>query len=77
MFMAYEEVAEFNTVAAENLLSALVKSEEATNYIIEAAKMQREIAIIRQDLLEESRRQHTMDKWFYRVLIVAIGAAAL
>jgi len=71
-FLAYEIVAEANTDKAYNNTAALLKTEAATNHLIDAAKMQREIAIIRQDLLEEERTEHWLDNLFHRI-IIALG----
>lgn len=72
MLDAYDIVASANYEAAASNASALRKSEAAYDSLIEAGKLQSQLARIREEMLERERRAHTLDNWFYRV-IIALG----
>lgn len=73
----YDVVATGNTAIAEGNTAALRKAEAAYDRLIAAGTMQQELAEIRQELLEEERRQRELDKWWYRAIIlggvIAVG----
>ena len=69
IFEQYEEIAEFNYVAAQGNATGLRNAEAATLELIEAAKVQQQLSQIRQQMLERERRAHFLDNWFYRILI--------
>ena len=69
----FEKTAIVNQEIALANNRALVKQSEAYNSLIEAGKMQRQIAQIRQELLDIERSQHKYDNWFYRT-VIAVGA---
>jgi hypothetical protein len=71
-FVRYVEIAETNTEVAALMAEALRKSDAAYDYLIAAGKLEQQLAQIRQDLLEDERRAHRMDNWFYRG-IIALG----
>ena len=74
---AYDIAAQANYEIATLNAHALQKSEGAYDSLIEAGKLQSQLAMIREEMLERERQAHTMDNWFYRVIIVLglIGAA--
>ena len=74
---AHDLVSEANYSIAQDNANASKKSDGAYDELLGAAKVQQELSQIRQDLLEQERRAHTMDNWFYRVIIALglIGAA--
>ena len=71
---AYDIVASGNYDQALSTASALRKSDASYDALIEAGKLQSQLAHIRQEMLEQERRAHTMDNWFYRI-IIALGLA--
>lgn len=70
---AYDIVASGNTEIAQDLANALRKSDASYDALLGAAKVQQELSQIRQELLEKERRDHTIDNWWHRGLIVLIG----
>lgn len=73
---AYDVVATANTSIAQENANALRKADASYDYLIEAGKLQSQLAQIRQQLLEQERRAHMMDNWFYRgIIVLGIGAA--
>jgi hypothetical protein len=75
---AYDIVAIANTRLAGLNASALRKSDASYDALVEAGKLQQQLAIIRQDLLEQSRQAHKADRWYYRTIIalgLAVGAS--
>ncbi len=76
VFMAYEEIAERNTLAAQEYADATRNAEQAQRELIGAAKVQQELGQIRQRLLEDERQAHMWDNWFYRG-IIALGLVAV
>ena len=77
VFVRYVEIAETNTEVAALMASALRQSDQAYDYLLGAGRLEQQLAQIRQDLLEDERRAHKMDNWFYRGIIALglIGAA--
>lgn len=74
---AYDIAATANYEAAVLNANALRQSEGAYDHLIEAGKLQSQLAQIREEMLERERRAHTMDNWFYRVIItlgLVVGA---
>jgi len=71
---AFDIVATANSSLAGLNASALRKSDASYDQLIEAGKLQQQLAIIRQDLLKQERQAHMMDNWFYRI-IIALGLA--
>ena len=49
---------------------ALEAQAQAYNSLIEAGKMQQQIAQIRQEMLDQSRKDHMVDNLTHRVIIV-------
>jgi hypothetical protein len=72
LLVDYMDVAEANQAIAEDNAEALESMERAYNHLIDAGKMQREVAILRQQLLDESRNAHLIDNMWHRGLI-ALG----
>lgn len=72
----YEVVAESNTTIAQANAAALQNTEAAYNHLVEAGKLQRQFAQVREDMLIEAKRQHMTDIWTYRV-ILTIGLVAI
>jgi hypothetical protein len=70
---AYDIVATGNTEIAQELANALNASDASYDALLSAAKIQQELSQIRQDLLEKERRDHVVDNWWHRGLIVLIG----
>ncbi len=73
----YEVIAEGNTIIAGANASALRKTEAAYDEIIAAGKLQQQLATIRQELLDDERRQREYDKWYYRAIIVGLIIAGV
>jgi len=71
----YELVAEYNTDLAETNTAALRDMQGAYLSLAEAGKMQQQYAVLREEQLAEEKRDHFLDNWFYRVVIV--GGVAL
>lgn len=70
---AYDIVASGNTEIAQELANALNASDASYDALLSAAKIQQELSQIRQELLEKERRDHAIDNWWHRGLIVLIG----
>ena len=68
----FDVVANGNTAIATELAPALQRSDESYDALLGAAKVQQELSQIRQELLERERQAHTMDNWFYRI-VIALG----
>lgn len=77
IFVRYVEIAETNTEVAQLMADGLRKSDAAYDHLVAAGKLEQQLAQIRADLLEDERRAHRMDNWFYRGLIALglLGAA--
>jgi len=71
----YELVAEANTGIAETNTAALRDMQNAYLEIAGAGKLQQQYAELREEQLAEEKRDHFLDNWFYRAIIV--GGAAL
>jgi hypothetical protein len=69
---AFDIVATGNYDQAQSTANALRKSDASYDALLGAAKVQQELSQIRQDLLERERQAHTMDTWFYRI-VIALG----
>lgn len=66
----FKTAAEANsTIALENG-AALRNQAEAYNALREAGEYMNEIARIRQEMLDRERQERTLDRWFYRTVIV-------
>lgn len=72
----YEVVSEGNTAIAQANADALRKSEAAYDHLIEAGKLQQQYAQLREEMLDEEKREHLYDNLFHRVIIVT-GLIAL
>jgi hypothetical protein len=74
----YIEVAQNNRDLANLNAEIAEDSDQAYDHILNAAKSQQQIAVIREDMLAEERKDHFLDNLWHRVLIVVgIGAALL
>lgn len=76
-FVKYEEIAHGNYTIAVANTSALRESDAAYDSLLEAAMNQQYLASFREDLLQEERRAHTLDKWTCAAAVglsLAIGA---
>ena len=75
----YMDAAEANESIATDNAEALESMERAYNHLIDAGKMQREVSILRQQLLDEERNAHLIDNMWHRGIIVLgiIAAVAL
>jgi len=75
----YDIIASANYDIAKANIEALGKTESAYDHLIEAGKLQQQLATIRKEMLDQERREHTWDNWFYRAVIagilLAFGAA--
>ncbi len=71
----YVDASEANFAIARANAQALEAQSRAYNALIDAGKSQRQIAEIRQELLELERRDHFIDVWFHRGVIVLMGVA--
>jgi len=75
---AGHKTSETNYNIAEANATALEAQSRAYNSLIEAGKMQNEVARIRQELLDTERRDHFFDNWFYRgIIVLGLIAVAL
>lgn len=68
----YAVTSETNFTIAQANAEALEAQSRAYNSLIDAGKMQHQVAQIREELLEIERRDHATDNWFYRG-IIALG----
>lgn len=73
----YREAAEANTTIAGENAAGLEAQAAAYNALIQAGKFQAEIAAIRQEMLDQERRQALIDRSVYRAIILVGLAAAL
>lgn len=73
----YEVVAESNTTIAQASVAALQNTEAAYNHLVEAGKLHQQFAEVREEMLVEEKRQHTLDVWTYRAIVAAITIAAV
>jgi len=72
----YVAASEANFAIARANAQALEAQSRAYNALIQAGQLQRQVAEIRQELLEIERRDHFIDVWFHRGIIV-LGAVAV
>jgi len=74
--LGYEAVAETNTtIAAENAV-ALTTTEAAYDSLISAAEMQEVITRFYADEFKYEKREHTIDNWINKLLLVlGLGVA--
>jgi len=74
---AYDIAAEANYSIAKDNAAALNASDSSYDQLLASAKVQQELSEIRQEMLDRERLAHTMDNWFYRIIITLglIGAA--
>lgn len=70
---AYDFVANKNVEIAAKNADAFRTSEESYDRLLQAAKTQQQLGVIRQEMLDRERREHTLDNWFHRGVIV-LGA---
>ncbi len=73
---AYVEIAEGNQVIAENNALALEAQARAYNHLLDAGEYQRQIAIIRQEQLNQERKNRFWDGVWYKG-IIALGLIAI
>lgn len=71
--IGYMDVADANYTQAVALALALQAESRAYNHLIDAGKMQREIAVIRGEQLSQERADHSMDNMWHRGIIVLLG----
>ncbi len=69
----YDDVAEGNTTTAQLNADIARDSDAAYDHILNAAKKQQDIALIREDMLEAERRDHFIDNAWHRALIIALA----
>lgn len=74
---AYREISESNVEVADNNAQALDVMLEREDAILAAAKAQESITKLREEQLAWERAERTREKWYYRVLIVLVGAAGV
>jgi hypothetical protein len=70
------DVADGNYTIAEENGKASAAQAAAYNQLVEAGKLQRQFAQIREQQLDRERRDHFVDNWFHRGLI-ALGLLAV
>ena len=73
----FEIVSEGNREIAQANAEALRAMEGAYDALIEAGKLQQQYAELREEMLQEERRDHLMDVWFYRGLLTIGGIAVI
>lgn len=66
----YMTVSGGNYVIAQENAAALDAMGQAYNQLIDVGKLQRSFTEIVQEQLEREKRDHFMDNWFYRGVIV-------
>ncbi len=71
-FEKYEIIAEGNYVIGTENTLALYDAEQAYNVTMEAGEMQQQLSTLYKDLLNNERRAHKFDNWFYQGVIVLI-----
>ena len=70
-------IAQGNQMVGESNAEALEAQSRAYNALLQAGELQRQIAVIRQELLEQERKNHFWDNIFYRGIIVVGVVAAV
>lgn len=73
----YDIVAFGNTEIARANNEALLKTEAAYSHLINAGKLQQEVAVLRREMYEQEKRDRIYDKWFYRTVIVIGGLVVI
>ncbi len=68
----YEDIAIGNLSIAQLNADIARDSDTAYDFILSSAKRQQQIGRIREEMLEQERRDHLLDNWFHRGLI-ALG----
>lgn len=68
----YEEIAEGNYKIALHTAAALRDADMAYDVLAKEGKYQQQLSQMRQELLEQERKDHAQDLWFYRG-IIALG----
>jgi len=76
-FEQYEIISEGNLEIANANAAGLRAMFGAYDELWSAGKMQQEYAELREEMLQEERRSHESDNWFYRGTIVLIGGLAI
>lgn len=71
--IAYMDVSDANYDVGVALAKALEAQARAYNHLIDAGRFQHEIAVIRQEQLEQERKDHFIDNLWHRGFIVLIG----
>ena len=74
-FEQYEEIAQTNYDKALLVYAALGKTEAAYDTLINAGKLQQQLTLLREEMLQEERRQRQYDNLFHRT-IIALGLLA-
>ena len=69
----YEDVAENNKDLANLNASIARDNEKAYDLILSAGKKQQQIGVIREDMLQAERNDHTFDNIWHRSLIVVLA----
>ncbi len=75
--LSYAVVSGGNYDIAKENAAALEAQSQAYNSLIEAGKLQRQFAQIREEQLARERRDHFVDNWFHRGLIALAILVAL
>ncbi len=71
------KTAESNKVIGDLNTAALSARNEEVNAFIECARYSKMWMEVREDMLEQERRDHTIDNLFHRGILVLIGLASL
>lgn len=72
----YRIASEANSAIASANADALAARNESTNALIECSEGQEHWSQIREEMLEQERRDHFIDNWFYRG-VIALGLIAV
>ncbi len=73
----YEDVAEGNKEIAQLNADIARDSDKAYDYILDAAKRQQQIALIREEMLEKERRDHFIDNVERGIAILVLALALI
>jgi hypothetical protein len=75
---SYFIIAEGNTDIGEALSKQVALLKQERNELILAGRSQRKVADLRQNIIEQERRQHWFEKaGLYAIMLFGLGAAAL
>lgn len=77
VFETYKIRAESNTAIAQGNAEALESTIQQTEELVAAGRAQENITKIREEQLQFERWQRQIDKWYYRALLVLVGAAGI